>query len=308
MATLEELLRTTSRTFALAIPLLPEPERRDVTLGYLVFRIADTLEDADNLQRDERIAGLADFAATLDDLSPASADDFAKKWAPRRAIDNQHYQRLMEQAPDVLAALAQRPPAVREAVVRHATRSIAGMQATLRRAGADGSLRCRSVDELRRYCYHVAGIVGELLTDLFERRLGRAAAEALHADARWFGEGLQLVNILKDADADADAGRTYLPAGTPLGEVFAIAADDLTRAARYIDVLREASAPAGYIAFTRAPREMAVATLKKLRLDGAGAKLTRPEVAAIMQDVQQECLALSTTGSSSASQTATRSE
>ncbi len=42
---LEELLIKTSRTFALSIPLLPEPTRREVTVAYLLFRIADTLED-----------------------------------------------------------------------------------------------------------------------------------------------------------------------------------------------------------------------------------------------------------------------
>jgi phytoene/squalene synthetase len=32
--------------FALAIPLLPEPTRNRVGIAYLLFRIADTFEDA----------------------------------------------------------------------------------------------------------------------------------------------------------------------------------------------------------------------------------------------------------------------
>ena len=43
---LDRLLAETSRTFALTIPLLPEPTRRETTVAYLLFRIADTLEDA----------------------------------------------------------------------------------------------------------------------------------------------------------------------------------------------------------------------------------------------------------------------
>ncbi|MEM6328696.1 MAG: squalene/phytoene synthase family protein [Planctomycetota bacterium] len=291
MVSLDELLRTTSRTFALAIPLLPSEERLDVTLGYLVFRIADTLEDADTLPRDERIAGLEAYRDTLADLTPAAARRFVRQWADRRPTHNQHYQRLLEHTPDVLAALAGRPPEARRIIVGHSQRSIAGMAGTLRGADAAGVLRCTTVEQLREYCYHVAGIVGELLTDLFQLRLGETAGghgRSLSRDARWFGEGLQLVNILKDAAADADAGRTYLPAGVPLEDIFAIAHDDLTRAARYIDTLREHGAPAGYIAFTRAPREMAVATLARLRTDGPGAKLTRPEVAAILRGIQQE--------------------
>ena len=46
MIDVNDLLVKTSRTFALAIPLLPEPTRREVGLAYLLFRIADTFEDA----------------------------------------------------------------------------------------------------------------------------------------------------------------------------------------------------------------------------------------------------------------------
>ncbi|HZD06425.1 MAG TPA: squalene/phytoene synthase family protein, partial [Longimicrobiales bacterium] len=45
MADLGRLLDRTSRTFALNIPLLPQPTRREVTVAYLLFRIADTFED-----------------------------------------------------------------------------------------------------------------------------------------------------------------------------------------------------------------------------------------------------------------------
>ena len=41
-ALLEDLLVKTSRTFALSIPPLPEPLRSEVTIAYLLFRIADT--------------------------------------------------------------------------------------------------------------------------------------------------------------------------------------------------------------------------------------------------------------------------
>ena len=39
---LDDLLEKTSRTFALAIPLLPTPAREAVGLAYLLFRVADT--------------------------------------------------------------------------------------------------------------------------------------------------------------------------------------------------------------------------------------------------------------------------
>src|SRR5438477_258431 len=81
---------------------------------------------------------------------------------------------------------------------------------------------------LRAYCYAVAGIVGEMLTELFV--LGRPGMQAVAGDLRKhaaaFGEGLQLVNILKDARPDAVEGRTFLPRQAPLREVFVLARQD----------------------------------------------------------------------------------
>ena len=63
----------------------------------------------------------------------------------------------------------------------------------------------------------MAGIVGELLTEMFLKRDPSLEPErdALMDLAPAFGEGLQLVNILKDADGDAREGRCiFRPAST----------------------------------------------------------------------------------------------
>jgi len=56
MANLDDLLEKTSRTFALSIPMLPEPTRRHVSIAYLLFRVADTFEDASLWPRARRLA------------------------------------------------------------------------------------------------------------------------------------------------------------------------------------------------------------------------------------------------------------
>ena len=56
---LANLLEKTSRTFALSIPVLPEPTRREVMIAYLLFRIADTFEDAAHWTPEDRIAAIA---------------------------------------------------------------------------------------------------------------------------------------------------------------------------------------------------------------------------------------------------------
>ena len=87
----------------------------------------------------------------------------------------------------------------------------------------------RDVEDLQTYCYAVAGIVGEMLTELFI--LGRESltpvAPDLRADSATFGEALQLVNILKDSASDRTEGRCYLPQNASRAEVFALAREDL---------------------------------------------------------------------------------
>ena len=71
MADLADLLEKTSRTFALSIPVLPEPTRREVMIAYLLFRIADTFEDAAHWEPEARIAALSDFNRLLRSPCPA---------------------------------------------------------------------------------------------------------------------------------------------------------------------------------------------------------------------------------------------
>jgi farnesyl-diphosphate farnesyltransferase len=67
--------------------------------------------------------------------------------------------------------------------------------------------------ELDRYCYTVAGVVGEMLTDLFCGYSEAIAARRDELDRRAlrFGRGLQLTNILKDIWHDLEQGRCWLP-------------------------------------------------------------------------------------------------
>ncbi|MES2712143.1 MAG: squalene/phytoene synthase family protein, partial [Pseudomonadota bacterium] len=51
--------------------------------------------------------------------------------------------------------------------MKHTIRTTEGMASVVARADERGNLRLATVRELKDYCYIVAGIVGELLTDLF---------------------------------------------------------------------------------------------------------------------------------------------
>ena len=60
----------------------------------------------------------------------------------------------------------------------------------------------------------VAGVVGEMLTELFAQRIPAfSRTQETVRCARAFGEGLQLVSILSDSSEAARHSRSFLPRG-----------------------------------------------------------------------------------------------
>jgi farnesyl-diphosphate farnesyltransferase len=286
LSDIETLLQKTSRTFALTIPCLPQPTRDEVGIAYLLFRIIDTFEDAVLWSPDKRQKALGDFIGIL--AGPASASQaLALEWTRDPPLIHDGYQELLARTPYVLERFEALRPEVRQILRTHVARSAEGMASFVRRVQPEGRLQLDTMADLRAYCYAVAGIVGEMLTELFvQGRPGmQAVAPELRKRAAAFGEGLQLVNILKDARPDAIEGRTFLPREAPLREVFVLARQDLADAAAYVDLLREGGAEPGLIAFNAFICKLAAANLQILRDQGLGAKLTRLTVAKIAAEI-----------------------
>jgi farnesyl-diphosphate farnesyltransferase len=168
-------------------------------------------------------------------------------------------------------------------------RSVRGMQAMLDHATARGH-QLTSTPQLRDYCYVVAGLVGELLTGLFLLEVPALSTVSAQLEARAvaFGEGLQLVNILKDAEADAAEGRCFVPPQVPRAELFALARADLTQAREYVELLRQSGAPTGMVAFTWLPVAFAGAALDAVEARGPGAKVPREALMALVAEVDAQ--------------------
>ncbi len=288
MADLADLLEKTSRTFALSIPVLPEPTRREVTIAYLLFRIADTFEDASHWPPEDRIGALADFNALLKSYSRERAETLSRGWVERKVAHHAGYQELMSEAPFVLDAFFALSPGAIASIREHVIRSADGMASIVART-RDGSLKLHSIQELKDYCYIVAGIVGEMLSELFllDRPALSGIAAYLRERAATFGEALQLVNILKDSAGDAEEGRRYLPEEAPVSEVFGLARRDLGVAGDYIHALQKAGAPRGLIEFTALPVRLAWAALERVERRGPGSKVSRPELFLIVQKLKR---------------------
>jgi phytoene synthase len=100
----------------------------------------------------------------------------------------------------------------------------------------DGPIIAPSYEQLDLYCDRVASAVGRLSTRIFGMPDGPGVTLAFH-----LGRALQLTNILRDLDEDAEMGRLYLPeealvaAGIETREPLAVVADPrVDAAARWV--------------------------------------------------------------------------
>lgn len=204
-----EILPAVSRTFALSIRVLPGSLGQAVLCGYLICRIADTIED-EPVMPAERKAELFDhLARCFDDAS--NADRFPE--LIRDLTGEPAHVRLTLHADLVFVRFCALPERTRAHVQRWATEMITGMRKFV--LAYPHGIRIQSIDEYREYCYYVAGTVGYMLTDLWHEHspsIGEKQYAILRERSRAFAEALQTVNILKDVARDAEHENSiYVP-------------------------------------------------------------------------------------------------
>jgi phytoene/squalene synthetase len=198
-----------SRSFAFCIQKLEPPFRQWISLSYLMCRILDTVEDSQWGDSDLRDQQYEEFEKFL--LSPAE-DDLILEWV-KRFPDSipEGEQILLNDAHYCFEDLHEMPPAVRKSIQSTVMRMSAGMKhySTLQ---TDGVLRLEDLTDVNRYCYFVAGVVGELLTRLLltYKTEFKPGPEFLK-NAFHFGLFLQKVNLLKDQRNDEREGRFLIP-------------------------------------------------------------------------------------------------
>jgi farnesyl-diphosphate farnesyltransferase len=215
----QEALREVSRTFSKPIEMLPEGLREAVTCGYLLCRIADTVEDRPDLGLSERDTLWDALVGVLEDGRPADHFTTAYEGHPGTGSDDA----LCRSLGRVMNVFVGQTPEVRKACVPWIAEMIRGMAIYAHRPpGADGINAVADLPDLERYCWFVAGTVGRMLTELFLGHLGPSldveAARRLRLDAGEFGLGLQLTNVLKDVTDDRERRVSYIPRELVRGE------------------------------------------------------------------------------------------
>jgi farnesyl-diphosphate farnesyltransferase len=292
MNEISALLQKASRTIALAIPLLPEPTGTEVSVASLLFRVIGALEKRTDWSSARRVDALTGLVELLDG-SPEAANATVSEWARELPVTHAGDRELLEEIPSILRAFQQLRRDARVSIRRHVARSAGEMSVFVSRSDGANELELGTLNDLRRYCYVSAGIVGEMLTELFllERPRLAPVAQDLTSRAAAFGEGLRLVHLLKAArpdqrdQPDQMAGRVSFPRHVDVGEILALAKADLALATAYTRTLRAGGAEPGLVAFSAFLTELALANLAILRDYGPGSELSRLEVAKIALDV-----------------------
>jgi len=209
----DSILPLVSRTFAMTIPLLPQSLRLSVTNAYLLCRVADTIEDTSHLPTKKKTVFFRQLVEVVKQEN--SADSYLLELLP--ALGSSPPVGELALIKDLACiirithSLAEKEIEIITNCVQTMCRGMGEFQAVTEKTGH------QSKELLKRYCYYVAGVVGEMLTALFCLHSPAIAEKetALRPLIIPFGEGLQMTNILKDLWDDFEDNRLFLPPPFP---------------------------------------------------------------------------------------------
>ena len=212
-------LNKVSRSFALTIPLMPNPLKEYIALAYLMCRIVDTVED-------DSQANIVDKITWLSDFSFLAGDEFAEldvlHALKERALEltkngsQEDDIKLVKDLDKAVNLLLSYDDEVKEVLCRALSIMSHGMASFLR-SSLDEDVQeqgIKNLDDVDNYCYFVAGVVGEMLAELFAIYDKTVDKKELLELSVSFGEGLQLTNILRDRAKDLKRGASFLPGNT----------------------------------------------------------------------------------------------
>lgn len=191
-----EIARRQAKNFYYAFLALPKPKRDAICAVYAFMRQADDISDDESLPREKRRADLGDWLAAWhraangepinDAIFIALADARLRFNIPLELLDQLVHGTAMDLE----------PPSPEKAESNGAAQP---------RPYNDYDTYA-TFDDLRRYCYYVASVVGLVCIRIFGYDDPRA--EQLAEET---GVAFQLTNILRDVREDAERGRIYLP-------------------------------------------------------------------------------------------------
>ncbi|OQR85621.1 hypothetical protein ACHHYP_11637 [Achlya hypogyna] len=194
-----KMVKKVSRSFAMVIISLPEELRLSICVFYLALRALDTVEDdMKRIDSKTKIDMLQKFYLRLSELDLSI-----------HGIGEGDEATLLEEAGHVNRALASLPKSHQEIIIDITKKMGAGMAEFVEVDMGQGTVKTADYD---KYCYYVAGLVGEGLSRLFSASgLEHPSVGEKTELSISMGRFLQKVNIIRDYLEDFVEGRTFWP-------------------------------------------------------------------------------------------------
>ncbi len=170
------ITRKSASNLALAFVLLPKAKRHAMSALYAFCREVDDVADEETRPLQERRAALAAWRQDVRLACEGGAPSFPVNQELQAVIAQYHLP------------------------YQHFDELIRGVEMDL------DTKRYQTFEELEKYCYRVASVVGLLSVEIFGYQ-----DPACRQYAIYLGQALQLTNILRDVRNDAERGRIYFP-------------------------------------------------------------------------------------------------
>ncbi|MFS0614663.1 phytoene/squalene synthase family protein [Bacillus subtilis] len=256
------ILKLTSRTFYIPIKLLNPILRETVGSAYLCMRAIDEIEDHEELSSDTKQHLLRSTSQLL-----------------QTQFDPHAYQQLLKPYENLLPEVTLRlhdwltvcPAGIIDKVKKSTSIMADGMAKWVEK---DWIVKTK--EDLDDYTYYVAGLVGVMLSDIWEWYDGTKTNRDL---AIGYGRGLQAVNMLRNQDEDAERGVHFIPNGWGRNEMFDYAHAHLEMADKYITSIDTKN----ILLFCKIPLALAKKTLKAL--NKGEEKMGRAEVESTVNEI-----------------------
>ncbi len=214
---LRDLLKQVSRLFYTTLVVVPSDVREQVGVAYLFARAADTIADTELIDRPRRLGLLhrlrEQFVGGRIDWEQIRTIQEAVGPLQRDSAERV----LLERLDECFAVLLELSPADRlkiQQVMMILTQGMETDLSTFPGASTADLAAMKTIEDLDRYTYSVAGCVGEFWTTLMcahRKALANWDVQQMSERGVRFGKGLQLTNIVKDIAHDLQKGRCYIP-------------------------------------------------------------------------------------------------
>lgn len=256
------VLKQTSRTFNIPINLLKPTLKKTVASAYLCMRAIDEIEDHEQLSSDTKQQLLRETAKLL--KTDFDQEAYVKLVKPYETV-----------LPEVTLRLGDWIEVCPQGITDKVTESTAIMAEGMAK-WTEKNWIIHTEEDLDDYTYYVAGLVGVMLSDIWEWYDGTQTDREL---AIGYGRGLQAVNMVRNQKEDAERGVQFIPDGWTREDMFTYAKRNLKQADEYIKVIKTRN----ILLFCRIPLALAKKTLKAM--ENGKEKMSRNEVEDTVEDI-----------------------